>query len=129
MITFAAIRRPLLAAALTLLLVLLLALTTTNIASLLEPGTLPDEIDNIFLTAIPPAAQGWILANPSWRVLRPEISIFALLVVYLGGRSKVKRFNDRTIEPIPSFIFVRSQTALRSRSAVFNYALVGIFPM
>ena len=32
-------------------------------------------------------------------LFRLGISIFALFVVYLGGRSKHKWFNDRTIDP------------------------------
>ena len=47
------------------------------------------------------------------------ISIFALFVVYLGGRSKHRRFNDRTIDAANVLTFKPLKTA-RIR-AVFNF--------
>ena len=58
-------------------------------------------------------------------LLRLGISIFALFVVYLGGRSKHKRFNDRTIDPINVLKAELLKTALFR--AVFNF-LFFIFP-
>jgi hypothetical protein len=52
-------------------------------------------------------------------LLRLGISIFALLVVYRGGRSKDNRFNDRTIDPINVLIDGFLKTALLR--AVFNF--------
>jgi len=52
-------------------------------------------------------------------VLRLGISIFALFVAYLGGRSKHKRFNDRTIDPINVLTAESLKTALIR--AVFNF--------
>jgi len=45
-------------------------------------------------------------------LLKFGISIFALCVVYLGGRSKHKRFNDRTLDHINAFISYSLKTAL-----------------
>jgi hypothetical protein len=47
------------------------------------------------------------------------ISIFVLFIVYLGGRSKHKRFNDRTIDLVNALIAAFLKTA-RLR-AVFNF--------
>ena len=54
------------------------------------------------------------------------ISIFALFVVYLGGRSKHRRFNDRTLDWINVLIAKRLKTA-RIR-AVFNFLLLVSHP-
>lgn len=53
-------------------------------------------------------------------LLRLGISIFALFIVYLGGRSKHKRFNDRTIDAANLLIAAFLKTALFIR-AVFNF--------
>ena len=52
------------------------------------------------------------------------MSIFTLFVVYLGGRSKHRRFNDRTIDHVNAFISYLLKTALNKR-AVFNF----LFPI
>ena len=61
-------------------------------------------------------------------LLRLGISIFTLFVVYLGGRSKHRRFNDRTIDHVIALIS-RSllKTALLIR-AVFHF-LVPALPL
>jgi hypothetical protein len=53
-------------------------------------------------------------------LLKLGISIFALSVIYLGGRSKHKRFNDRTLDHINAFISYSLKTALINR-AVFYF--------
>jgi len=54
-------------------------------------------------------------------LLRLGISIFALFVVYLGGRSKHRRFNDRTLDHVYALISYSSlKTALLNR-AVFRF--------
>ena len=54
-------------------------------------------------------------------LLRLGISIFALCVVYLGGRSKHRRFNDRTLDHVNALIsYPFLKTALINR-AVFNF--------
>jgi hypothetical protein len=51
------------------------------------------------------------------------MSIFALFVIYLGGRSNHKRFYDRTIEPVKLFTFKFLKTALKR--AVFIFLFLG----
>ena len=53
-------------------------------------------------------------------LLRLGISIFALFIVYLGGRSKHRRFNDRTIDPVYALISDSLKAALFIR-AVFYF--------
>jgi hypothetical protein len=57
-------------------------------------------------------------------LLRLGISIFALFVVYLGGRSKHRRFNDRTLDDVNALISCSLKTALLVR-AVFIF----LFPI
>lgn len=52
-------------------------------------------------------------------LLRVGLSIFTLFVVYLGGRSKHRRFNDRTIDHVRALIANSSKTA--HIRAVFNF--------
>jgi hypothetical protein len=52
-------------------------------------------------------------------ILMLGMSIFALIVVYRGGRSNHQRFNDRTIEPVKLLTVVFLKTALNR--AVFNF--------
>jgi hypothetical protein len=54
------------------------------------------------------------------------ISIFALFVVYAGGRSRHRRFNDRTID----FINVLTATLLKTAPfrAVFNFLSIVLHP-
>ncbi len=60
-------------------------------------------------------------------LLRLGISIFALFVVYLGGRSKHRRFNDRTIDPISVLKAEFLKTALIR--AVFNFLFFILHPL
>jgi len=45
-------------------------------------------------------------------LITSDISIFALFIVFLGGRSKSRWFNDRTIKPINSSLSFHPKTAL-----------------
>ena len=56
-------------------------------------------------------------------ILMLGMSIFALIIVYLGGRSKHKRFNDRTLEPVKLLTVVFFKTALLR--AVFIFLFLG----
>ena len=56
-------------------------------------------------------------------LLRLGISFFALFVVYLGGRSKHRRFNDRTIDHGKALIAFSFKTALLNR-AVFVFLFI-----
>jgi hypothetical protein len=120
-------RRTILLAALILLLVLLFALTRTNVVSLAETEGLSDGTDNVSVTAVLPVVWIRIPVYPLFMVLMLGISIFASVLVYLGGRSKVKRFNDRTIDLFESFVDISSQTALLFRRAVFNFVFSNLF--
>lgn len=54
-------------------------------------------------------------------LLRLGISIFALFVVYLGGRSKHRRFNDRTIDHINALTAAFLKTALCRAVFIFLF--------
>ncbi len=56
-------------------------------------------------------------------ILMLGMSIFALFVVYLGGRSNHKRFYDRTIEPAKLLTVAFFKTALNG--AVFIFLFFG----
>src|SRR5215211_2403372 len=58
-------------------------------------------------------------------ILTLGMSIFASVVVYLGGRSNHKRFNDRTLEFVKLLTVAFSMTALINR-AVFIFLI--LFP-
>ena len=84
-----------------------------------DGDNLPDNIDFSMISTFSMVLICWISIRQAAVVLRFGISIFALFVVYLGGRSKAKRFNDRTIEPIKSLKVVFTMAALFR--AVFNF--------
>lgn len=79
-----------------------------------------DHLDDDGLLAISALPVTWtrMLVHQVSVLLRLGISIFALYLVYLGGRSKNKRFNDRTIEPIKSLKVVFLKTALLEPSLI-----------
>ena len=107
-----------------LLIILLPALTGTGIVGLTEDDELPDDDFSVIVAF--PVAWTRIPVHQMSALLRLGISIFALFVVYLGGRSKAKRFNDRTIELIKSLIRIFSKTALIR--AVFNFLFFDPYP-
>jgi hypothetical protein len=100
-----------------LFIILLSALTGTGIVDLMEDDEFPDDDLSVVITF--PIAWTRIPVQQMSVLLRLGISIFALVVVYVGGRSKDKRFNDRTIELVNFLISVFSRTALLR--AVFNF--------
>ena len=59
-------------------------------------------------------------------LLRLELSIFILFVVYLGGRSKVRRFNDRTIDGVNFFTFVVDSLKTALTRTVFNFRFLSM---
>lgn len=102
-----------------LLLVLSLfpALAETGFAGLIEDDSPPDD-DHVSLFHDVPLSWIRIPVHQLSILLRLGISIFSLFIVYLGGRSKARRFNDRTIDADESFTRVfsdGSSPAWRSR--------------
>ena len=77
-----------------------------------DADDLPGNIDVSMIYSSPMTWRSWISVQQMAAILRFGISIFALFVVYLGGRSKAKRFNDRTIEPIKTLEVVFIEAAL-----------------
>jgi hypothetical protein len=58
-------------------------------------------------------------------LFRLGISIFALFVVYLGGRSKHRRFNDRTIDAINAVNVLKADFLKTAHTrAVFNFLFI-----
>ena len=89
-------------------------------------GLEDDQSDDDGLLGMSSLPMTWInkiLVHRIPDLLRFGISFFALFLVFLGGRSKAKRFNDRTIEPNKSLIVAFSKTALFIR-AVFNFCVL-----
>ncbi len=87
-----------------------------------DVDNLPGNIDFSMISSFPMAWISWISVHQMAAVLCFGLSIFALFVAYLGGRSKAKRFNDRTIEPIKYLKVILTETALFR--AVFNFLFV-----
>jgi hypothetical protein len=54
-------------------------------------------------------------------ILMLGMSIFALFVVYLGGRSSHKRFYDRTLEPVKLLTVAFFKTALNRAVFIFLF--------
>jgi hypothetical protein len=80
----------------------------------------PDDGGLLVISNLPMTWTHRTLAHQILDLLKFGISFYALYLVFLGGRSKAKRFNDRTIEPNKSLIVAFSKTALINR-AVFNF--------
>ena len=58
-------------------------------------------------------------------LFRLGLSIFALFVVYLGGRSKHRRFNDRTIDAINAVNVLKADFLKTAHTrAVFNFLFI-----
>lgn len=103
------------------------ALLGTSIIDLQEEDDLTDTEDDDFpFIDFPPT---WIRIplHQMSVLLRLGISIFTLFVVYLGGRSKHRRFNDRTLDHVNALISYSSlKTALFIR-AVFHFLLFALY--
>jgi hypothetical protein len=86
-----------------------------------EDGQLPDDD---FLAAGNVALAWLSIPVPQLSfILMLGMSIFALFVTYLGGRSNHKRFYDRTIEPVKLLTVLFLETALNR--AVSNFLFFG----
>jgi hypothetical protein len=98
------------------------AVMGAGVIDLIEDDDLTDTDEDDFSTIsdFPPA---WIRIpiHQLSVLLRLGMSIFALFVVYLGGRSKHRRFNDRTLDHVNALIsYPFLKTALFIR-AVFLF--------
>jgi hypothetical protein len=107
------------------------ALMGAGIAELLDEDDLSDK-DGDDLSVVSDFPPTWIRipVHQMSVLLRLGISIFTLFVVYLGGRSKHRRFNDRTIDHVALIPSSFLKTALINR-AVFRFlvpALAGNYP-
>ena len=94
----------------------------TGVIELAEEDDL-SELEGDDFSVIINSAPTWIRipVHPMSALLRVGISIFTLFVVYLGGRSKHRRFNDRTLDHDLALIsdsFLRTALLIR---AVFNF--------
>jgi hypothetical protein len=109
-----------------MLLVILLPVITGIIGLFIgtDGDNLPDNVDFSMISSFSTVLISWISNRQAAVVLRFGISIFVLFVVYLGGRSKVKRFNDRTIELIKSLIVVFTVAALFRAAFGLNFMIL-----
>ena len=97
------------------------ALMGAGIMDLMEEDDLTDpEDDDLSVINDFPIAWIRIPVHQLSVLLRLGLSIFALFVVYLGGRSKHRRFNDRTLDHVNALISYALKTALINR-AVFYF--------
>lgn len=96
------------------------ALLWTSVIELPEEDLLDSEEDDFASSASLSAYWIRIPVHQMSVLLSWGISIFALFAVYLGGRSKHRRFNDRTLDRVIALISYSLKTALLS-GAVFVF--------
>jgi hypothetical protein len=104
-------RRITLLAVVIFLLILLFAFMGTGIVDLIEGDELFDGAEDFSMTASMPPAWTKVSIHHLPILFHWGIAIFALFAVYIGGRSKARRFNDRTIDLIHSFKYAFTKTA------------------
>jgi len=94
------------------------AFTGTGVINVPDEDDLADDDEFSFISNFSVA---WIIVPVHERkaVLRLGLSMFTLFVVYLGGRSKHRRFNDRTLDHVDLLTTESLKTALIR--AVFNF--------
>ena len=104
-----------------IMLLLVLLPIATGFLGLIEDNELPDEDDFFTADSFIPA---WFraLAHQMLSGLILGMSIFTLFVVYLGGRSNHRRFNDRTLDFIHGLRGIFNATALLRAVFVFLFA-------
>lgn len=103
--------------------ILLPVLMGASIIDVPEEENFADD-DDVSIIATFPVAWIRIPLHQMLVLLRLGISIFALFIVYLGGRSKHRRFNDRTIDAFSLLTgeLLSLKTALFR--AVFNFRFI-----
>ena len=127
MITNAPCRRTFCAVVLLLLLILLLALTTTDVVSAAGTNDFSDRADHAFISIVQSVTRFRIPVYPFVIRVALELSLLVSVLVFPGGRSKVKRFNDRTIELLSFLIYYRfSDGPSRVSRAVFYFISFGL---
>ena len=104
-----------------LMLFLVLLPLATGLLGLIEDTDLFDE-DDLFTAESFLRVWSRILTHQMVPGLIFGMSIFTLFVVYLGGRSNHRRFNDRTIDFINILRGIFSATALLRAVFVFPFA-------
>ena len=104
-----------------MMLLLVLLPVATGLIGLVEDNELPDE-DDFFAVDSLIVAWARITAHQMLSGLLFGMSVFALFVVYLGGRSNHRRFNDRTIDFVNVLRGIFSATALLRAVFVFLFA-------
>lgn len=104
-----------------LMLFLVLLPIATGFLGLIEDNDLFDE-DDLFSADSFIGTWSRILTHQMLPGLIFGMSIFTLFVVYLGGRSNHRRFNDRTIDFIHVLRGIFSATALLRAVFVFLFA-------
>ena len=110
--------------------IILLALSALFVPALMGAGIveLPEEddltdTDGDDFSAISDFPPTWIRipVHQMSVLLRLGISIFTLFVVYLGGRSKHRRFNDRTLDHVNALITYSYLKTALFLGAVFRF--------
>lgn len=104
--------------------ILLPILMGASIMDLTEEDDLADQDDLLILSSFSAIWMN-VPAPQMSALLGSGLSIFALFVVYLGGRSKHRRFNDRTLDWINILMARRLKTA-RIR-AVFIFLFLVLY--
>jgi len=104
--------------AMVMLCIILMTMLTGIIISE-EDDQLPE--DDFFAAASFAAAWFRMPVHQLSFILMFGMSIFALIVVYLGGRSNHKRFNDRTIESVKLLTVAFLKTALNRAVFIFLF--------
>jgi len=92
----------------------------TGMIDFMAEDDIPEEDDSTNLSSIPFA---WtrISLQRLLIFLQPGLSIFTLFIIYLGGRSKNRRFNDRTIDANMVLKGVTLSLKAALSRAVFNF--------
>jgi hypothetical protein len=103
------------------------ALLGTSIIDLQEEEDLTDPEDDDFSVIDFPPTWIRIPIHQMSVLLKLGMSIFTLFVVYLGGRSKHRRFNDRTLDHVNALIscsFLKTALIIR---AVFHFLFCTLY--
>ena len=92
----------------------------TEVIVFIEEDDIPQEDDTVLISSLPIS---WTRGSvyQSVILLKLGLSMFTLFVVYLGGRSKDRIFNDRTIDADLVLEGVTMSLKAAQNRAVFNF--------